>query len=52
MSKAVDTVIRAETLDLTFRVNDGPVYALKDVRLETGGRSMGVACAYGSIGLI
>ncbi len=52
MSKAVDTVIRAETLDLTFRVKDGPVDALKDARIETGGRSMGVARACGSIGLI
>lgn len=27
-------VIRAESLDLTFQTNDGPVHALKDVNLE------------------
>ena len=29
-----DTVISAKSIDLTFRTNDGPVHALKDVTLN------------------
>ena len=28
------TVISAQSLDLTFQTNDGPVHALKDVTLD------------------
>ena len=29
-----ETVISAQSLDLTFQTNDGPIHALKDVNLN------------------